>query len=68
MQDPKLTAVNTLVAQVRKLTADWANQAECSSQQLLDIQKAVSRLNEATSQLTVELGEMRTRTVKKARQ
>lgn len=64
MQDPRVTAVNAVAAQVRKMKADWANQANCSSQQMLDLQKAVAWLNEATSQLTVELGEMRTRTVR----
>lgn len=61
--DPRLAAINAIVSQVRKNTEQWKLMGDCSSEQCLDLQLAIGRLNESICYLTIELGEMRTRTL-----
>lgn len=62
--DPKLQAINTITNQVRKATDQWKLVNNCSAEQALELQLAIGRLNESINMLTLELGEMRTRTLK----
>lgn len=62
--DPKLQAVNNLVNQARKLVDQWKTQSNVSAEQALELQLAIGRMNEQINMLTLELGEMRTRTLK----
>lgn len=62
--DPRLQAINAITNQVRKATDQWKASNSCSTEQALELQLAIGRLNEAINFLTLELGEMRTRTLK----
>lgn len=63
--DPRLQATNALTNQARKLVDSFKTSTESlSSYQCLDLQLAIDRLNDQIEFLRMELGEMRTRSLK----